>query len=114
MHPLTISGRRYGFGGCSVCHGTYNWCVHFSISFDRGTGGFPTCVDCALVLTINELITECRELWRSWNDGRDTKENEAYARACLEVWDREGRTANEATTPVPQKDWSPRKRRAMN
>ncbi len=113
-HISTRVGRERGWSGCNLCHGTWNWKQAFTISFTLGRGCFPICVDCAVVLTIEEILEECRAHWRQAGEEWCIKSYEGYARSCLEEWDRAGRTEDVAREPSRPKDWSPRKRLAAN
>ncbi len=113
-HISTRVGRERGYGACYICHGTWNWRQHFTIMFCPWSGCFPVCLDCAFVLTIEEILEECRVHWKDVGEEGDIPHYEGYARTCLEEWDRAGRNENRADKLSRPKDWSPRKRQAAN
>ncbi len=113
-HISTRVGRERGLSWCHVCHGTWNWRKHFVIMFCSWRGCIPVCVDCAAVLTIEEILEQCRVHWKEAGDEAHTARYEGYARACLVEWDRAGRTEDRAYRLPRPKDWSPRKPQAPN
>ena len=57
-----IAGFLKGYSGCSHCSDSWSWKKWFDIPLSLGRGCFPVCIECAEILSVEEILAYIDEM----------------------------------------------------